>query len=204
MIPKFKRFYSENSSIGVPNPGTCVKLVEITAERISELEINDLQVKYILCKDKSNEEITVYIPSDSFLKYTLEINSCIKDNSLYIGGENITEEGVYETGNWSISVDFDICTAPEPVVTYSATRSVDSLVSPETGCEVLFPTVPVYISTSIPGQITSGDVAYSDSFGTVPFNGSNNYYALKLDTQVNKRICRIQSNGTINVYSFCF
>jgi hypothetical protein len=203
MLTKLKRFYSENSSIGVPNPISCVKLVSITAERISEEEIVDLQIKYIVCGDEYDEEITQTISSLITDKETLTINTCIKSNSLYIGGVNITEDGVYETSDWSINVSLGICTAPNPVVTYSALRSEDGLEDPDDGCSILNVTIPVYISTSIEGQLTTNDVVYSDLYGTVPFNGENKYYALKLDTQATKTICLVSNTGMINVFSFC-
>jgi hypothetical protein len=206
MIPKFKRFFSINTSTEVPNPETCIRLVSITAQRTSELEIFDLQIKHIVCGDEYDEEIINTISSTIIGQETLNINTCIKSNSLYVGGVNITEEGVYNIPHWEISVDFDICIAPEPVVVYSAQRSLSSVSfeNTEEACSTLNLELETYIETSVNGEITSGDVVYEDAFGTVKFNGGFNYFALKLNTQLQKRICRISDEGVINVEAICF
>ena len=203
MLTKLKRFYSENSSIGVPNPISCVKLVSVTAERTSEIEVADLEIKYILCGDESNEEITETISSSILGKETLEINACIKGNSLYINGNNITEEGDYFISNWNFSVDFSTCKAPNPVTVYDSQISVSFVEDPEGACSILTPSITIYIETSVVGQINNGDTVYSDSFATLPFNGGNQYYALKLDSQLFKTICLVSTTGVITVSESC-
>ena len=207
MLTKLKRFYSENSSIGVPNPVSCFKLVSVLLERTSEIEIGEStipnEVRYILCNDNLNEEVVITVSRNTLDPIELEINSCIKSNSLYIVGENITEEGFYQTDDWDITVDFSTCKAPSPITVYDSQISVSFVEDPEGACSILTPSITIYIETSVVGQINNGDTVYSDSFATVPFNGGNQYYALKLDSQLFKTICLVSTTGVITVSESC-
>jgi hypothetical protein len=89
--------------------------------------------------------------------------------------------------------------------TEPALRSDVGIVDPEVtdGClEVL--EIPIFIVTSVTGEINSGDVACNSADPLDVFNGGGLYYRLSLDSDPsNSQVCLIGVDGVISVYSIC-
>jgi hypothetical protein len=93
---------------------------------------------------------------------------------------------------------------PQPSLDLSL-RSLMSEGSGELAC-LLNLEVTVYIQTSIPGQITAGDRVWEDIGGTAPFNGNNQFWRLKIDSDSNNGIsANVDTFGFIeSPISICF
>jgi hypothetical protein len=64
--------------------------------------------------------------------------------------------------------------------------------------------IPVFIVTSIPGEITSGDIACNSNDPLDTFDGGGLYYRLSLNSDpFNSRVSSISSEGVINNWIIC-
>ena len=84
-------------------------------------------------------------------------------------------------------------------------RSDIGIVDPEVidGCaEVL--EIPIFIVTSVSGEINAGDVACNSADPLDTFDGGGLYYRLSLDSDPsNSQVCLIGVDGVISVYALC-
>jgi hypothetical protein len=64
--------------------------------------------------------------------------------------------------------------------------------------------IPIFIVTSVPGEITSGDIACNSNDPLDTFDGGGLYYRLSLNSDpFNSRVSLISSEGVINNYIIC-
>lgn len=66
-------------------------------------------------------------------------------------------------------------------------------------CDLILDSV-CYISTSINGVITSGDIVYQDIAGTNPILGGDTYYRISL---MSTYVVLISDGGVMNVFNIC-
>lgn len=77
--------------------------------------------------------------------------------------------------------------------------SSTSQILPTDACNLIIDSV-CYISTSINGVITSGDIVYQDVSGTNPILGGDTYYKIYL---VDSYIAQVDNLGVITINSTC-
>jgi hypothetical protein len=90
--------------------------------------------------------------------------------------------------------------------TEPALRSDIGIVDPEVvdGCSEALE-IPIFIVTSVTGEINSGDVACNSEDPLDTFDGGGLYYRLSLDSDPsNSKVCLVGVDGVISVYSICF
>lgn len=91
----------------------------------------------------------------------------------------------------------------EGIATESAEISTLSTNTPDVdGCSLVIDNT-CFIATQVPGEITSGDYAYTDSEGTIPFDGGGLYWKAKITSDPTNIVCQISSLGLINNYNIC-
>lgn len=120
----------------------------------------------------------------------------------------IAPDGFYGDGTISRQQSSGILLAAETCTacfTESALRSEIGEADPDTidVCLEILDT-PVFIVTSVAGEITSLDVACNSDDPLDTFDGGNLYYRLSLDSDpLNSKVCLINSVGVISVYIIC-
>lgn len=120
----------------------------------------------------------------------------------------IAPDGFYGDGTISRQQSSGILLAAETCTacsTESALRNEIGVADPDTidVCAEILDT-PIFIVTSVAGEITSGDVACNSGDPLDTFDGGNLYYRLSLDSDpLNSKVCLINSVGIIGVYIIC-
>jgi hypothetical protein len=139
-----------------------------------------------------------YIDCDGFVQ-TLTVFDGFPENVC------AQEFSVVRTGGDSGTIEIsmvDCCTptpSPTPTPTNSSgiEESLMSLNSDVTNACSFSLTEDVWIQTSIPGQITVGDRVFTDSGGTTPFIGDDNYWRLKILIDINNGV-----SATVDIFGY--
>lgn len=121
---------------------------------------------------------------------------------------NIAPDGFYKEGTvvrqqlGGVLLDIETCPT---CFTESAMRSEIGVADPE-AVDVCLEDLdtPVFIVTSVEGDITSGDIVCNSDDPLDTFYGGDLYYRLSLDSDPsNSKVCQIDADGVLLVLTVC-
>lgn len=99
-----------------------------------------------------------------------------------------------------LSINTNTTTANPNVLEQGGISSSSFSADAENSCSVLVIDNVCWFDTSVNGKITSGDIVYSDSLGTNPFMGGNQYYKVLLGKSY---IVLINDIGVLSISTIC-